>query len=59
MPTIDAQEECKLVAVDTGDGWSLEVHAPWGEVIAFLAWPKSWPETMTNIMLEAAGFEIA
>ena len=49
-------ENCKLIAAHTGDGWSLEVHNEHG-AIAMLAWPESWPETMTTKQLEAAGFE--
>jgi hypothetical protein len=39
-------EGCTLLAVDTGDGWELEVGYPenderGGEAVALLAWPAS------------------
>lgn len=55
-------EECKLIAVHTGDGWSLEVHQNAGdiddELVAYLAWPKQWPEIVSSKQLEVMGFEV-
>lgn len=51
-------EDCRLVAVWTGEGWSLEVQDRNHVAVALLAWPESWGQTMTNSELEACGFEI-
>jgi len=52
-------EECRLEAHNTGDGWILAAVNREGEVVCYLAWPKSWPETMTGKELTASGFEVA
>ena len=57
MIIIDAFEDCKLVAAYMGDGYSLEVLHN-GEVIAYLSWPKSWPDKVTDSFLIQCGFEI-
>ena len=50
---------CVLQAVDTGDGWCLEVANPaTEECVALLAWPESWPETVTAKQVAEFGFEI-
>ena len=55
-------EKCKLVAYHTGDAWSLEVHRNYGddddELVAYLDWPKTWPEYMKTETLKQFGFEI-
>lgn len=52
-------EGCVLQAVDTGDGWYLEVANPaTEECVALLAWPESWPETITAKQVAEFGFEI-
>ncbi len=51
-------EGCKLVAAHTGDGWILEVHNSADETIGFLAWPKTWPASVTAKQLESFGFEV-
>lgn len=56
-------EGCILQAVDTGEGWSLEVsypegHEKHGEAVALLAWPESWPSHMKTSKLTEYGFEI-
>lgn len=56
-------EGCTLLAVDTGEGWELEVgyplgHENEGEAVALLAWPPSWPEQMTSAKLTEFGFEV-
>lgn len=54
-------EDCKLVAVHDGCGesatWTLCVEDSDGEVVAYLKWPKAWPQSMTCEKLLAAGFE--
>lgn len=51
-------EECKLIAHNTGDGWALAVENLRGYVVCYLAWPKSWPETVSAEQLRGYGFEI-
>lgn len=51
-------ESCKLVAAHTGDGWILEIHDAADETIGFLAWPQSWPVSVTTEQLEAFGFAV-
>lgn len=51
-------DSCTLVAVDTGEGYSLEVMAPNGQTVCELAWPESWPTTVTPAYLTVAGFKI-
>jgi hypothetical protein len=52
-------EDCELWAEWTGDGWSLEVQTPEGDMLALLAWPKAWPKTMSSDDLRRCGFEVA
>ena len=52
------EEDCKLVASYTGEGWTLEVHTNYGECIAYLTWPKSWPDEISDEKLKEFGFEI-
>ena len=52
-------EGCKLVAVDGGDGFELEVCDKNGNCVAILAWPDKWPKIMATSDLEKYGFEIA
>ena len=54
----EVPEECTLVAVHTGDAWHLTVEDRSGEGVAFLEWPKSWPETVNGDQLKAFGFEV-
>jgi anthranilate/para-aminobenzoate synthase component II len=58
MNTQTIPEGCKLVAAHTGDGWILEIHDSENQAIGLLAWPKSWPESVTTEQLEAYGFEV-
>ena len=51
-------EGCILIAVDTGEGYSLEVQDTGGKTIAELAWPESWPERVSPAYLTVAGFTI-
>jgi hypothetical protein len=52
-------EGCILAACWSGDGWNLEVVRPGTlECVALLAWPESWPKTMTAEQLGKFGFEI-
>ena len=51
-------EGCILIAVDTGEGYSLEVESPGGKTLCELAWPESWPTTVTPAYLTVAGFKI-
>jgi hypothetical protein len=51
-------EGCKLVAHDTGDGWALMVESRKGETVAYLDWPKIWPEVMAAKDLRRIGFEV-
>jgi len=58
---IEIPENCKLAAHNTGDGWALAVEAGGdygGDVLCYLAWPKSWPETVSTEDLRRFGFEI-
>jgi len=56
---VSPPEGCVLQAVDTGDGWCLEVANPaTEECVALLAWPESWPETITAKQVAEFGFEI-
>lgn len=54
---IPIPENCKLIAIHTGDGWSLEVHDTNDELVAYLEWPKAWPAIMDTVTLETIGFE--
>lgn len=51
-------EGCTLVAVDTGEGYALEVLDGSGNTIAELAWPESWPAVVSPTYLTVAGFSI-
>lgn len=51
-------EGCKLVATHTGDGWVLTVEDSVGETICFLAWPETWPASVTTEQIESFGFEV-
>jgi hypothetical protein len=51
-------ESCRLVAIDTGEGYALEVQDSTGETIAELAWPESWPDIVSPAYLTVAGFKI-
>ena len=51
-------EGCVLEAADTGDGWSLEVRASDGPLVAILAWPETWPVNVTRDKLIRSGFEV-
>jgi hypothetical protein len=51
-------EGCKLVAANTGDGWSLEVFYG-DECIAMIEWPESWPGIMSSDKLKEYGWEVA
>lgn len=51
-------ENCKLIALHTGDGWHLAVENQDGDEIAILAWPESWPGIMTDDDLTKCGFEV-
>jgi hypothetical protein len=51
-------EECVLTAHNTGDGWCLAVEDRKENVVAYLRWPKAWPETIDKSSLEKFGFEI-
>ena len=57
-PVSDPPEECKLVAVHTGDGWSLEVIDQKDECVAILKWPERFGNFMTADDLQKQGFEI-
>ena len=50
-------EGCTLAAIDTGNGYQLEVRDG-KHTIAILDWPASWPEIVTPAYLTVAGFEI-
>jgi predicted metal-dependent HD superfamily phosphohydrolase len=59
VPANTLPEGCVLTACWDGEGWSLEVVNPaTRECVAMLAWPASWPPTMTPADLERSGFEI-
>ena len=51
-------ESCTLCAVDDGGCYVLEVLDSKGRVIAYLDWPKSWPEIVSPSYLTVAGFKI-
>lgn len=53
----DQPEGCKLTAHNTGDGWLLAVEAH-DNVVAYLEYPGSWPDTMNEATLKMYGFEI-
>lgn len=55
---IDPPESCILVAVDTGGGYLLGVEDSRGNTVAELAWPESWPQTVSPDYLRVAGFKI-
>lgn len=57
-PHKESPEECTLVAVHTGDAWQLAVEDRDEDEVAVLAWPKSWPDTMTADQLKAYGFVV-
>lgn len=47
----------KLVAHDTGDGWSLEIHTTDGDYVGPVEWP--WRESeKTSSELREMGWEI-
>lgn len=54
----EVPENCVLVAYDTGDGWYLGVRNGKGKEIAMLAWPESWPESMSPAQLKEFGFKV-
>lgn len=56
----DIKENCKLVAHNTGDGWLLAVETAgtFGNTIAYLAWPATWPEGVTVQQIKSFGFEV-
>lgn len=51
-------EECKLKAHHTGDAWLLYVEDRHGKTIAYLTWPKNWPENVSEVEVRGCGFEI-
>ncbi len=51
-------EECRLKAHHTGDGWLLYVMDRHGKTIAYLAWPKNWPEILSKFQIGRFGFEV-
>lgn len=53
----DPPEGCKLEAHDSGDGWVLTATKK-GEVVAYLDWPDTWPEQVTERQLKGFGFEV-
>ena len=55
-PTV-IPEGCTLAAIDTGNGYQLEVRDG-KHTIAILEWPASWPEIVSPAYLTVAGFEI-
>lgn len=55
------EENCKLVAVDTGDGWGLYVEDVNGETVAELSWDAVIGKNVQSITpqeLRQRGFEI-
>jgi len=51
-------EGCWLIAFDTGEGWALAVEDEHRNTVAYLAWPKVWPERVTRQKLWECGFEV-
>lgn len=54
----DPPEGCLLFAVETGDGWCLEVADSQGSIIAYLAWPAWWSKKVDARHLSKSGFDI-
>lgn len=50
--------QCRLTAHDTGDGWALMAEDGDGEVMGYLEWPKSWPESVNAQFLRDRGFTV-
>ena len=54
----DPPEECILKAHHTGDAWLLYVEDKHSNTIAYLAWPKNWPDSLNTFQIGRYGFEV-